>query len=298
MYAQELTNMFTNITRGSFNDLSDEAKVFIVFRSLRSNLNSIKWWNTRLEDKDISKQSRANAEAAITDLESTLPGLQKFLWVMAQRGEGRTAEVEWDQSGSDDEGELTIRTEWSPTTVNAKPHAWAMDRLITNNEWDEELDMSSDYPVVIRDLENIADRTFGQMVSRIIVSMSEEVKWHKKTDGRDFEIFGLSPLAQEVSRIHDERLKFVKLTRIACQYPPMDMTKKCVERAVKRIKEYDDELKFENELEEQRHMMKGIAREAIRDAARIAMIDDLTRKLKANGISDDVIGAMVAKMMS
>lgn len=283
-----ITDLFNNTVEGTFKDLSMGAQVALVSRCLRATLRNITYWEGRDDER---------AQIMVSQLERALPGMFKFLNSAANYSEGVSRYVEFDTTGHDDNGDITGGSEWDDVVVNGNPHAWAKRLLIEESLWDDNVDFSIDHPLMLPALSEAADRIAGQLVSKIMTVLgSGEFYVAKNTDARDIEIMSLSPTALSIARM-DERSRLRAAYQHALRNTHFGVSKKQLMDSFDEMVQLDEDDEVEAEIKRDKRQARGAVNEIIKTSAKAALIEGVAARLKAAGLSEDLIAATVAGML-
>ncbi len=294
---QIIADLFNNTTEGSFDKLSMSAQVSVVYRVLRSTLNNVSYWARRAEENEDNNAEWKRAETMRENYARCLPGQYQFLQRASHYSEGVAQFVEHDTTGRDDYGDVVGGSEWSEVVLNGNPHAWAKRILVDGGMWDESIDFGEDHKLLLPNLSDAADRVAGQLVAKMLIVLgNDELYKPKKIDARDIEIMALSPEALAIAKLKKPEAKLRAAYRLALKHTPFGVTEKEIEDAFDELQQLDEDDELRAEIKRDKREMRRTTNEVIKDAARAELLASTVARLKAAGLSDELIAATVAKI--
>lgn len=295
---QIISDVFVNQDMGTFAGLSMPAQVAVVYRTLRSVLNNVSYWEKRADEHadDPLQAEWKLCEQMREQYARCLPGLYQFLQRASHYSEGVEQQIEFDTSTFDDYGDQIGGSEWQSVTLNGNPYGWPKRILIEAGLWDEEIDFSTEHKLMLPDLGRVADRFCGQMVARMMLVLGSGDSYEpRRTDARDFEIMTLSPSAISIAKM-SEAQRFRAAYSLALKHLPYGVTKEELVTAFEEITILDEDDALQSEIKADRREMRKVTNEVIREAARHALLAETVARLKAAGLNDELIAATVASM--
>jgi hypothetical protein len=313
-----VVEVITNLKKMSWDELSLDAQVSIVFASCRNQFKSIKWWTEKAEDINATEATKDAAAKATREMSTSLSTMLPFLQRAAEYEEASILDIVHDMSSTDINDGSTVDdyTDASATAIKDKPYKWAKESLIKSGDWElidvrtpkqkrenipeimEPKQYKDKATLIILDRDTVANRIASGLACKIMLNQTKS-RFNKLA--RDLEISCLSPMVWNILTAN-ESLQTRRVFELAKFSPPYVNNKFMLAKEVVQIWEELVEMDFDDQ---QKRNIKSDTRQlkrTIADASRAAvMMATLTSGLAAMtkaGVSPEVMALIAAQAMA